>query len=180
MIKGSISRTSLPEFYKTSEWMYVWKILSRNIVPTMDDQVDTEETNHSPWSKISEIEVWTVLLKKKKLLPMPTTSLCRYLICCCNINAVPVEPNWMIRIPSACYNCKSEITLEEGMANCVTAACFHFALCYESLDWMIWKLGLSLPISCIGCIMHHERIGTCHFGFLPSWVWREHSSRKSS
>ena len=111
---------------------------------------------------------------------MPTTSRSRYLICFSNITDKPVEPNWMMRIPSACYICKSKMTLEEGKANWVTMACFHFAPCYEYLDWMIWKLGLSLPAPCIGGTMHHERICTCHFGIPPSWVRRDHSSRKSS
>ena len=101
---------------------------------------------------------------------MPTTLPNRYLICSYNINATPVEPNWMMRIPSACYICKSEIRLEAGIANQVTLACFHFALSYKYLDWMIWKLGLSLPAPCIGGTMHHERICTCHFGIPPSWV----------
>ena len=161
-------------------WKEVWTILSKDVVPTMDDQVDTKETKHSPWSKTSEIELWTFLQKKKKSAAMPTTLPNRYLICSYNINATPVEPNWMIGIPSAWYICKSEITLEEGMPNQITIACFHFALCYVCLDWMIWKLGLSLPASCIGCTIHHERICTCHFGIPPNWVQRDHSSRKSS
>ena len=173
-------KTSTQEFYKTSGWKEVGKILSRDVVPTMDDQVDTKETKHSRWSKTSNIELWTLLQKKKKPPLMPTTSHRSYLICSYNINAAPVEPIWMMRIPSACYICKSEITLEEGIANQVTMACFHFALCYESLKSIIGKLELSLPVSCIGCTMHHERICTSHFGIPPSWVCREHSSRKSS
>ena len=111
---------------------------------------------------------------------MPTTLLNRYLICSHNINAAPVEPNWMMRIPSAYYICKYEISLEEGIANQVTIACFHFALCYECLDWMIWKLGMSPPAFCIACTMHRERICTCHFGIPLSWARRNYSSRKSS
>ena len=125
------------------------------------------------------MELQTFLQKKEKSLPIPTTSCSRFLICYCNINTAPVEPNWMMCIPSACYICKSEITLEEGMANRVTIASFHFALCYESLDAMIWKLSLSPPASCIGCIIHDERICTCYFGIPPSWMRREQSSRKS-
>ena len=102
------------------------------------------------------------------------------MVCSYNINATPVEPNWMIGIPSAWYICKSEITLEEGMPNQITIACFHFALCYECLDWMIWKLGLSPPASYIEYTMHHEPICICHLGIPPSWVQSDHSSRKSS
>ena len=68
----------------------------------------------------------------------------------------------MLRIPAAWYICWSGITLEEGMANQVTVACFHYARYYKCLNWMIWKLGLSQPVSCIGCTMHHERICACH------------------
>ena len=93
---------------------------------------------------------------------------------------MPVQPNWIIHIPSACYICKSEITIEEGMANRVIIVCFYFALCYECLYWMIWKLELSPPACCIGCTMPHERICTCYFGIPPSWMRRDHSSMKSS
>ena len=93
---------------------------------------------------------------------------------------MPVEPNWIMRNPSACCICKSEITCKEGTANSVTIASFHFALCNECLDWMIWKLGLLPPASCIGCCIYHKHICTCQFGILPSWVRREHGSRKSS
>ena len=111
---------------------------------------------------------------------MPTTSRNRFWICYWNINGAPVEPNWMMHIPSSCYICKSEIRLEDRMLNWVTIACFHFVLCYECLDWMIWKLGLSRPASCVGCTMHHKHICTCHFAIPPSWMRRDHSSRKSS
>ena len=130
---GLIAKTSPPGFYQTSGRKQVWKILSRDVVPIMDNQVDTKETKHLPWSKTSEIELQAFLQKKKKSPPMPTTSLGRYLICSYNVNAVPVVPNWMMHIPSACYMCKSEITLEDGIANQVTIACFHFALSYKCL-----------------------------------------------
>ena len=78
-----------------------------------------------------------------------------------------------------CYICTSERMLEEGMANQVTIGCFCFALSYESLDWMIWKLELSLRASGVGCSMHHERICTSHFRIQPSWVERDHNNRKS-
>ena len=147
----------------------------------MDDQEDTKEMKHSLWYKTSESKLWTSLLKKRrKSRPMPTTSCNRYLICCYNLNAVPVEPNYEMHIHLACYICKFEITLEEGIANQVTIAYFHFALCYECLDWMICKLVLLPPASCIGCIMHHKHMCIYHVGIPPSWVQREHSSRKSS
>ena len=76
----------------------------------------------------------------------------------------------MIRIPSACYICKSKIILEEGIANQVTIAYFHCTLYYNCLDWIIWKLALSLLASCIGCTIHHKRICACHIGIAPSWV----------
>ena len=179
MINGSKLKTSPLEFYKTCGQKKFWQILSRDIVPTMEDWADTTKTKCLPWSRMREIELWTCPQKKKKLLSMPTTSVSRYLICSNNINTTLVEPNWMMRIPSACYICKSEIKLVKGMANWVTIGCFHFALCYECLDWIIWKLGLSPTTSCSGCNRHHECICTCHFGVLPSWVRREHISRKS-
>ena len=110
---------------------------------------------------------------------MPRTSPYIFLICSYNLNATPVELNWIMHITSACYICKSEITLAEGIVNWVTIACFHLALCYEYLDWMIWQLGLSPPACCIRCTMHHKHICTCYFGIPPSWVRRDHSSRKS-
>ena len=148
-------------------------------MPTMEDWVDAKEPRHSPWSKTSQIQLWTSMQKKKKLLPMPTMSCNRYLTYSCNINATLVAPNWMMHIPCASYICKSEIALNEGMANQITIACFCFALCYTSLDWMIWKLVLPLPASYIGCTMYHERVCTCHFRIPPSWVRRNHNSRKS-
>ena len=176
-----MQKTSVKEFYKVFGQKEVWKILSRDVKTTMNDQVDTKETKHSPWFKTSKIKFWTCLQKKKKRsLTMPTISSNKYLICFYNINSIPVEPNWMIRIPSACNICKSEISLEEGMANEITVARFHFALWYKCLDWMISKLGLSPPAYYIECTMHHESIRTCHFRIPPSWVRRDHSSRKSS
>ena len=59
-------------------------------------------------------------------------------------------------------------------------ACIHFALCYECFDHVIWKLGMSLPASYIGCTIHYESICSCHFGIPSSWVQRDHSSGKSS
>ena len=90
------------------------------------------------------------------------------LICVSNSNTAPVEPNLMMRIASVCYISKSDITLEEGIVNQVTIACFHVALCSESSDWMIWMIGLSPPVFCIGCTTHHEHVCTCHFGIPPS------------
>ena len=180
MIYGSTPKTSLLEFYKTSAQKTIWKMVTKDIILIIDNQADTKEAKHLPWYKMSKIDLWTSLQKKKKWAPMPTTSLYRSLICTCNINDTPVEPNWIMCIPSAYYICKSEITLEEGIANRVTIACFHHVLCYEFLDWITWKLCLSPPASCIGCIIHYERICTCHFGIPSSWVQREHSSRKSS
>ena len=84
-----------------------------------------------------------------------------------------------MNIPSPCCIAKSEIMLEEGMANRITTACFHLALCSECVDVMMWKLGLSLPASYIGCTMYHERICSCHFGILPSWVQGHHSPKIS-
>ena len=104
----------------------------------------------------------------------------RCLIGSYNINAASVEPNWMMHISTTCYIWKSEIRLEEGIANWVTIACFYFALCYECLDWIIWKLGLLLPAYCVDCTMHDKRVCTCNVGIPPSWVQRENSSRKSS
>ena len=111
---------------------------------------------------------------------MPTISRNKYWICYFNIHSASVERNWIMRIPSPCYICTSEIMLEDGMVHRVTIACFHFAICYTCLDWMIWKSGLSPPASCIGYTVHHERICTCHFGIPPSWIGRDRSSRNSS
>ena len=172
-------KTSLPEVDTTSALKEVRKILSTSNRPTMEDHEDAKEMKHSSWSKMSVIELWTSLQKKKKSPPMWTTSLNRSFICSCNINYTPVEPNSMISIPSACYICKSEIMLEEWMVNEVTMGYFHFALCYVCLDWMIWKLGLSLPAFCIECSMYRKRIYTCHLRILPSWVRKYHSSKKS-
>ena len=138
------------------------------------------ELKCSPWAKTSEIELWISSQKKKKSPPIAITSLHRYLICFYNINATPVEPNSMMCILCTSYICKSEIMLEEGMANWVTMACFHFAICYECVDWMSWKLQLPPPASCIGCTMYYECICTSQFEIPPSWVRRDHSSRKSS
>ena len=41
-------KTSPAEFYKTSTLKEVWKILSRDVVPTIEDQVDTKEMKDSP------------------------------------------------------------------------------------------------------------------------------------
>ena len=68
---------------------------------------------------------------------MATMSVNKYLICSSNIYTAPVEPNWMMHIPSSYYICKSEITLEEGVANQVTIVWFHFVLYYEYLDFLI-------------------------------------------
>ena len=129
---------------------------------------------------MSEFELCTFLQKKKKSISITTTSLLEYMICSYNINCTPVESNWMIHIPSACYIFKSELMLEERMANQITIACLHFALCYELLNQIIRTLGLSALASCIGCTVRHERICTSYFGIPPSLVQREHSSRKSS
>ena len=173
-------KTSMLECYKTSGLREGWKILLKDVVPRMDNQVDTKEMKHLLWSKTIEIKLWTSQLKKIISLPIPTTSRNRYLICCYNIHAAPIEPNWMMRIPSACYICKSEIMLEEGMSNPVTITCFPIVLCYKWLNWLIWTLGLSLLATCIGCTMHQECICTCQFEIPPSWVQRNYSSRKCS
>ena len=47
MIHRSMPKTFLPELYKTSRQVEVWKILSRDIIPTMYDQVDVKETKHA-------------------------------------------------------------------------------------------------------------------------------------
>ena len=66
--------------------------------------------------------------EEEEITPNPTTSHNRFLICSTNINALSVEPNWMMRIPPSCYICESGITLEEGIGNQVTIACFHLHL----------------------------------------------------
>ena len=139
MINRSTPKTSPQEFHKTSAQKKLWNIISRHIIPTIDDQVNSKETQHSPWFKTSEIKLRTCLRKKTYSPLIAIISLTRYLIFSYNINAAPVEPNWMMRIPSPYYICKSDITLEEGMANWVTIVWFHWALSYECLDWMIWK-----------------------------------------
>lgn len=111
---------------------------------------------------------------------MPIPSFNRYLICSSNINAKPVEPKWMICILSACYSCKFETKLEERIAKQVTIISFHFVLCYESLDSMIWKLGFLLPASCVGYTIQYECIDTGHFEIPPSCVQSDYSSRKSA
>jgi len=45
----------------------------------------------------------------------------------------PVELTWQSRDPSCCFNCRSELTIEEGMANKVSIGCFHCSLCHECL-----------------------------------------------
>ena len=171
-------KTSALESCMTSKLMQVWKIHIRDIVTTMDEQVDTKEAKDSPWSKTSKIELWISLQKKKKSQAMPITSHNRYLIYSCNINTMPAEPNWIMHIPSAYYVWKSNIMWELGIPNQVTIVCFCLALCWECLDSMIWKLGLSPPASCNGYTMHCKTICTCHFRILPSWVQRDHSSWK--
>ena len=48
MINESMPKTSLPEVYKTFEQKKVWKIPCRDVVPIMEDKVDTEKTKSSP------------------------------------------------------------------------------------------------------------------------------------
>ena len=87
-----------------------------------------------------------------------------------NINTAPVEQNWMIHIPSACYIYKSKIILAEEMADEDSIACFHLILNCECLVWVICKLELSLLASYIRHTMHYKLICTCHLGIPPCWV----------
>ena len=48
MINTSMPKISPLGFYKTSGQKKVWKILSKDVVPTIDNQVDAKETKHSP------------------------------------------------------------------------------------------------------------------------------------
>ena len=64
----------------------------------------------------------------------------------------------MMPIPLACYICQSEVIFEQGMAYQVAIVYFHSVLGYEFLDRMIWRLGLSLPASCIGGNIHYKQI----------------------
>ena len=48
VINGSMVKTSLREFCKTFGLEEDSKILSRDVIPTMGDQVDTKETKHPP------------------------------------------------------------------------------------------------------------------------------------
>ena len=46
IINGLMPKTSLSEFYKTFGLKEGWKILSRDVVPIMDYQVDTKKVKH--------------------------------------------------------------------------------------------------------------------------------------
>jgi len=76
-----------------------------------------------------------------------------------------VELTWQSRVP--CYfNCRSELTMEEGMAKKVSIRCFYCSLYHDCLLWMIWKLQWSPTIYCEDCYCHNCRACTCYFG-LP-------------
>ena len=48
MINGLILKTSPVKVDNNSGLMNIWTILSRDVVPTMDDQADTKETKDAP------------------------------------------------------------------------------------------------------------------------------------
>lgn len=77
--------------------------------------------------------LWTSQQAKKKLMPMLTRSHNRYQIRSFNIHDMPVELTWMMWVPAACYICKSEIAVEEAMANRITIVCFYQLLSGECL-----------------------------------------------
>jgi len=82
----------------------------------------------------------------------------------------PVELTWQSRVPSCCFNCRSELTMEEGMANKVSIGCVHCSLCHECLLWMIWKLCWSPTVHCEHCYSNNCRTCTCYFGVPPAWA----------
>ena len=57
MINASMPKTSLQEVYKTCGPKVVWKTLSRDVVPTIDNQVDTKVSKQVPGFKRSVIEL---------------------------------------------------------------------------------------------------------------------------
>ena len=96
---------------------------------------------------------------------MPTTSCNRYLICSSNINAVPVEPNCMIRILSACYICKSQITSKKEwqieLLQHVFILHFDMNVC---IGWFgTWNCHCQPPALDVLCIMNIFVVGILEF-----------------
>jgi len=81
-----------------------------------------------------------------------------------------IELTWQSRIHSCCFHCRSELTMEEGMANKVCIGYFHYSLCHECLLWMIWKLRWSPTVHCEDLYSHNCRACTCYFGLPPGWA----------
>jgi len=82
----------------------------------------------------------------------------------------PVELTWQSRVHSWCFNCRSELTMEEGIANKVSIGCFYYSLCHECLLWMYRKLYWSPTVPCEDCYSHNCRACTCYFGLPPAWA----------
>jgi len=82
----------------------------------------------------------------------------------------PVELTWQYHIPSCCFNCCSELTMEEGMGNKVSIGCFHCSLYHECLLWMIRKFCWSPTVHCEDFYSRNYRTCTCYFGLPPAWA----------
>ena len=151
---------------------------SKDVVPRIDNLVDTKELKGLLWSTRTKIELWAFLLKTKRSLPTSTISHNRYVICSFNLNATPVKPTWIIRTLSVCYICKFKQLFAQAVVNSITIQCLHFVLCYAYWDWKICKLILWLPTSWIACLMHSECNCTSYFRTPLSWIQQHYSSWK--
>ena len=150
-MSGSTSKTSVLKLLKTFGQADSIPTPSSNEERPRNTRSVILERPQSQLFKVNETEFSLSVLMIKTWPPLLPTLQKIYFIVFLKYWFAPVELTWQSRVPSYCFNCRSKLTMEDGVANKVSIRWFHCSLCYECLLWAIWKLRWSFTFHCEDC-----------------------------